>query len=90
MVLSGKTQTSQYQQVFPVCMTYLRYLDTPALCIYLFKQNRVIVPDEILESYPDKNIYRKDLKFSDRSSGLTVQTEISLFFRNRSDWGLHS
>ena len=36
-------------------------------------QNRVIVPDEIW-----KNIYRKDPKFSDRSSAQTVQTEISL------------
>ena len=63
----------------------LKYLDTPVLCIYLLKQNRVIAPDEIHESYPDKNIYRKDPKFSDRSSGKTVQTEISLLYRNQSD-----
>ena len=36
----------------------LRYLDTPVLCIYLLKQNTVIVPDEIYvhQSYPGKNI----------------------------------
>ena len=36
---------------------------TPVLCIYLLKQKRVNVPDEIHESYPGKNIYRKDPKF---------------------------
>ena len=36
-----------------------------------------------------RTIYRKDPKFSDRSSAQTVQTEISLL-RNRSDKGLHS
>ena len=61
------------------------YLDTPVLCIYLLKPNRVIVPGEIHENYPGKNIYRKDPKFSDRLSGQTVQTEISLLLRNRSD-----
>ena len=46
-----------------------RYTST----LYLFVEtNRVIVPDEIHESYPGKNIYRKDPKFSDRSSGQTV------------------
>ena len=48
----------------------LRYFDTPILCIvffffFLWKQ-RVIVPDEIRESYPGKNIYHKDPKFLDR------------------------
>ena len=35
----------------------------------LLKQNRVIIPDEIYESYPGKKIYRKYPKFSDRSPG---------------------
>ena len=52
--------------------------------------NSVIVPAEIHESYPGKNIYREDSKFSDRSSGQTVLTEISLLLRNRSDYGLYS
>ena len=45
-------------KVFP-----LRYPDTPVLRIYLLKQNGVIVPVEIHENYPGKNIYRKDPKF---------------------------
>ena len=69
---------------------FIRYLDTPVLCIYLLKQNRVTVPDEIHESYPGKNIYRKEPKFLNRSSGQTVQIEISLLLRNPSDKGLHS
>ena len=52
---------------------------------YLLKQNRVIVPEEIHASYPGKNSYRKGPKFSDRSSGQTVQIVISLLLRNRSD-----
>ena len=58
---------------------YLRYPDTPELCIYLLKQNRVIIPDEISENNPGKNIYRDDYKFKDRSSGQTVQSVILLF-----------
>ena len=42
------------------------------------KYMRVIVPDEIHENYPGKNIYRINPKFSDRSYGQTVQTDISL------------
>ena len=63
----------------------LRYTDTQVLCIYLLKQNRFIVPDEIHKNFPGKNIYRKDSKFSDRSSEHTVQTEISLLLGNLSD-----
>ena len=44
-------------------------------------KHRDIVPGEIHESYPGKNIYRKDPKLS----GQTVQTEMSLHLRNRSD-----
>ena len=51
----------------------------------LLKQNRVIAPDEIHESHPGKNIYHKDSKLLYRSSGQTVQTEISLLLRNQSD-----
>ena len=40
---------------------------------YLLKSNRDIVPDEIHESYPGKNIYHKDPKFSDKLSGQKVQ-----------------
>ena len=69
---------------------YLRYLDTPVLSIYLLNQKRVIVPDEIHESYSSKNIDRKDPKVLDRSTGQTVQTEISLLLLNPSDQGLHS
>ena len=58
---------------------YLRYPDTPVLCIYLLKQNRVIGPDEISANYPVRNIYYEDLKFKDRSSGQTVQLVILLF-----------
>ena len=43
------------------------------IIIYISSIDRVIVPDEIHESYPGKNIYRKDPKFSDRSTGQTVQ-----------------
>ena len=64
---------------------FLRYFDTPVLCIYLLKQNRVTVPDEIHESYPGKNIYRKESKFLDRSSGQTVPIQISLLLGNPSD-----
>ena len=62
----------------------LRYLDTSVLCIYLLKQKRVIVPDVMSKSSTGKNIYRKDPKFLDRSSGQTLQTEISLLQRNPS------
>ena len=67
-------------------------LHTSVLCIYLLKQNRIIVPDEIHENYSDmcKNIYRKGPKFWDRSSGQIVQTEIRLLLRNRSDKSLDS
>ena len=58
-----------------------RYIST----LYLFVETKVIVPDELHENYPGKNIYRKDSKFSDRSSEQRVQTEISLLPRNRSD-----
>ena len=51
--------------------------------MYLLKQNKVIVLDEISESYPGKNIYRKDSKFSATSTGQTVQIEISLLLRNQ-------
>ena len=34
-----------------------------ALFFYLLKQNRIIVHDEIHESYPGKSIYHKDLSF---------------------------
>ena len=51
----------------------------------LLKQNSVIAPDEIHESYPGKYIYHKDPKFLDRSSGQTAQTEISLLLKNQSD-----
>ena len=57
---------------------------------YLLKPNRVIVPDEIHQSYHSKNIERKDPKFSDRSAGQTVQTQNSLLLRNRCDKGIHS
>ena len=50
----------------------LRSLGTPQLCFYLLKPNQAIVPDEICESYAGKKIYRKDPKFSDSSSGQTV------------------
>ena len=70
-------------------ITALRYPETPVLCIYLLKQNRVIVPDEIHANYPAKNIYRKDPKFSYRSYAKTVQTEIRLLLGNRSDKSLH-
>ena len=63
----------------------LMYLDTSVFRIYLLKQKRFIVPDGIQESYPGKNIYRKDPKFLHRSSGQTVQTEISLTHRHPSD-----
>ena len=65
----------------------LRYLDKPVFCIYLLKENRFIVPDEIHEDYLGKNNYRKNTKFLDRSSvhGQTVKTEITLLLRNRSD-----
>ena len=59
--------------------------NTITLFFHLLKQNRVIVPDGIHESYSSKNIYHKDPKFSDRSSGHTVQTKISLLRRNQSD-----
>ena len=49
-----------------------------ALLFYLLKQNRIIVHDEIHESYPGKSIYPKDPKFMDRSNGQTMQTEISI------------
>ena len=49
-----------------------------ALFFYLLKQNRIIVHDEIHESYTGKSIYRKDPKFLDRSNGQTMQTEISI------------
>ena len=58
--------------------------DTPILCIYLLKQNRVVVPGEKFENYSDMNSYRKDPKFSDRSPGRTVHTVISLLLRTRS------
>ena len=51
---------------------------------YVLKQNGIIVPGEIHKSYPGRNIYRKDLKFLDRSSEQIVQIEISLLLRNRS------
>ena len=41
------------------------YPDKPVLCIYLLKNNGVIVPYEIHENCPGKNIYRKDSKFSE-------------------------
>ena len=63
----------------------LRYPDTPVHCIYLMKQNRVIVSYEIHENYQGKNIYRKDPKFLDRPSGQIVQTDIGLLLSNRSD-----
>ena len=45
---------------------------------YLLKQNRIIVHDEIHESYPGKSIYRKAPKCLDRSNGQTMQIEISI------------
>ena len=57
-------------------MEDLKYFIRDSVFFFFFlckTQNRVIVPDEIW-----KNIYRKDPKFSDRSSAQTVQTEISL------------
>ena len=45
---------------------------------YLLKQNRIIVHDEIHESYPGKSIYHKDPKFLDRSNGQTMQTDVSI------------
>ena len=62
----------------------LRYLDISVLCIYMLKQNKVIVLDEIFKNYPGKNIYCKGPKFWTDCSGQTVQTEISLLLRNRS------
>lgn len=58
-------------------ISFLRYPDTPEL-FYSLNQNRVIVPGEVHESYPGKNINRKDPNFSDRSSGQALQTEIGL------------
>ena len=52
---------------------------------YLLKPNKVIVTDEKHDSYPGQNIYSKDSKFSNKLSGQTVQTEISLLLRNRCD-----
>ena len=61
------------------------------LCIYLLKQNRIIVPDKLHDYYPGKIIYRRDPKFLDRSSGQTVPIQIiSLCLMNPSDLGLHS
>ena len=70
----------QQQQPMSYIISLSLHSDTPVLCIYFLKQNRAIVPDKIHENYPGKNIYRKDPKFSDRSSGHTVQTEFYLSF----------
>ena len=61
--------------------TALRYPDTPVLCnkielLFLMKYVRTIQVPRYLP---------KDPKFLGRSSGQTVQTEISLLLMNRSD-----
>ena len=77
-IISTKTSDLLKQMIFS------SHLILCCLCNGL-KQKRVIVPHEIHEGYPGKNIYRKDPKFLDRLSGQTVQTEVSLLLRNPSD-----